>query len=59
MQSSHQDEQIKNYYKFEDELGRGAFSIVTKATHRKTGKKYAVKIIDRSTLEDDDEIALQ
>jgi len=43
----HTDTKITEFYKFEDELGRGSFAIVKKAVHRQTGLKYAVKIIDR------------
>jgi len=37
-------------YDVKEELGRGAFSIVKLAIHKKTGQKYAVKIIDKKTV---------
>ena len=54
----HEGEKIRDSYKFEDELGRGSFSIVKKAVHRLSGKQYAVKIINRNSFEDDEESAL-
>jgi hypothetical protein len=36
----------------------GAYSIVKKIVDRKTGKKYAVKIINKYDLSDDDELSL-
>ncbi len=45
--SYHSDKKIKDYYKMEEELGRGTFAIVRKAIHRKTGLEYAVKEFDK------------
>eukprot|EP01113_Clastostelium_recurvatum_P020307 TRINITY_DN240_c0_g1_i4.p1 TRINITY_DN240_c0_g1~~TRINITY_DN240_c0_g1_i4.p1 ORF type:complete len:319 (+),score=99.38 TRINITY_DN240_c0_g1_i4:435-1391(+) len=36
---------IEDHYLIGKEIGRGAFSIVKEATHRKTGEKFAVKSI--------------
>mmetsp|Transcript_12525 Transcript_12525/g.21091 ORF Transcript_12525/g.21091 Transcript_12525/m.21091 type:complete len:316 (-) Transcript_12525:53-1000(-) len=55
----HKEEKIRDHYKLEEELGRGSFAIVKRAVHRTTGAKCAVKIIDRQSLGDDDEMALQ
>jgi calcium/calmodulin-dependent protein kinase I len=43
----HVDKDIERFYKFEEELGRGAFSVVQAATHLETGEKRAVKIIKK------------
>ncbi|EDQ90849.1 uncharacterized protein MONBRDRAFT_36366 [Monosiga brevicollis MX1] len=41
-------------YNFEEELGRGHFSIVKKAQHVLSKDMVAVKIIDKTTLQDDE-----
>jgi len=41
---------IFDVYDIKEELGRGAFSIVKLAVHKKTGEKYAVKIIDKKNV---------
>ena len=51
----HTDKKIRDVYKFEEELGRGSFSIVRRAVHRKTGVKYAVKVI-KLDHQDEDQI---
>ena len=51
----HVDKKIRDVYKFEEELGRGSFSIVKRAVHRKTGVKYAVKVI-KLDHQDEDQI---
>ena len=48
-------EDIRKYYKFEKLLGSGAFGTV-RVAHRlnsEVEKKYAIKSIDRKTVEDD------
>jgi serine/threonine protein kinase len=57
--SYHTDEKVIDHYKFEDELGKGAFAVVKRAVHRQNGKKYAIKCIDRRSLGDDEENNLQ
>jgi len=44
---------ITDKYIIQDELGRGAFSIVKLAVEKSTGIKYAVKIINKSKVEQD------
>jgi len=44
---------IDNVYDLGDERGRGGFSIVYEATHRKEGNKVAIKVIEKSMLQDD------
>jgi calcium/calmodulin-dependent protein kinase I len=41
---------IFDVYEVKEELGRGAFSIVKLAVNKKTGEKYAVKIIDKKNV---------
>lgn len=38
-------ENPEKYYEFGEEIGKGKFSVVTECTHKKTGQKYAAKII--------------
>jgi calcium/calmodulin-dependent protein kinase I len=55
----HKGESILDFYKFEEEIGRGSFAIVKSAVNKKTGEKVAVKIIERGNLEEEDELSLQ
>jgi len=45
-------------YKMGDKLGEGAFSVVKKGTHRTTNRQFAIKIVTRSKLSKEDEVAL-
>jgi len=38
---------VETFYKFGKEIGKGGFSVVYKATERATGKKYAIKRIQK------------
>jgi len=40
-------------------LGEGAFSVVIEATNKETGESYAVKVVTKSKLTKEDEIALK
>mmetsp|Transcript_32581 Transcript_32581/g.81655 ORF Transcript_32581/g.81655 Transcript_32581/m.81655 type:complete len:300 (-) Transcript_32581:316-1215(-) len=42
---------VKELYSFGEELGRGEFSRVRQCVHRNSGKRYAVKIIDKNDTE--------
>ena len=55
----HKNESISDFYKLENELGRGSFAIVHAGVHKETGERVAIKIFDKSALDEDDEIALQ
>lgn len=55
----HKDDKITDYYKFEEELGAGSFAVVKSAINKTTGELVAVKIVDRTQMEEDDEVALQ
>ena len=45
MMSYHKGEQIRDFYKVEEELGRGSFAIVHRGVNRQTGEEVAIKII--------------
>ena len=42
-----------DYYKFVRLLGKGAFGKITLGIHKLTGKKVAIKSIDKSTIKDE------
>mmetsp|Transcript_17745 Transcript_17745/g.38338 ORF Transcript_17745/g.38338 Transcript_17745/m.38338 type:complete len:375 (+) Transcript_17745:843-1967(+) len=50
---------IEDMYNVEEKLGEGAFAVVKKATHKTTGQPYAIKIVNRSSLNRDIEAALK
>eukprot|EP00743_Colponemidia_sp_Colp-15_P000268 GILK01000315.1.p1 GENE.GILK01000315.1~~GILK01000315.1.p1 ORF type:complete len:356 (-),score=65.20 GILK01000315.1:193-1176(-) len=50
---------ITKFYRIEKTLGTGSFATVKKAINKATEREYAVKIVDRSNLEAEDEAALQ
>mmetsp|Transcript_7977 Transcript_7977/g.11930 ORF Transcript_7977/g.11930 Transcript_7977/m.11930 type:complete len:549 (+) Transcript_7977:182-1828(+) len=52
-------ENITDLYNVHETLGEGAFAVVKKATHKVSGEPYAVKIINRSSLNKDLEAALK
>ena len=45
---------IAQRYKVGEEIGAGAQATVYRATHKKTGSKVAIKIIENNWLEDDE-----
>ena len=45
---------ITDYYKIGSLIGKGKFSVVSSAIHKKTGKKVAVKIVQKSSLNEQD-----
>jgi serine/threonine protein kinase len=42
---------IEQVYEIKEELGRGEFSVVFLGVHRKTGEKYAIKVIDKANVD--------
>jgi hypothetical protein len=44
---NHQETSFQKSYCFLNEIGHGSFSVVKLALDRKSGKKFAVKIIDK------------
>mmetsp|Transcript_16332 Transcript_16332/g.23951 ORF Transcript_16332/g.23951 Transcript_16332/m.23951 type:complete len:320 (-) Transcript_16332:460-1419(-) len=52
-------ESFHTTYSMGETLGSGAFSIVKEGLHKKTGEKYAIKVVKRAQLSADEEVALQ
>lgn len=50
---------VTDCYKIGKELGRGAFAVVKECTHKASGRKYAIKVIDRAAMGDSNELSLQ
>lgn len=50
---------IKDSYKLDKVLGEGSFAVVRKGIKKSTGEEYAIKMIDKTAIESDDQIALQ
>ncbi|XP_015925252.1 ribosomal protein S6 kinase 2 beta isoform X2 [Parasteatoda tepidariorum] len=49
---------ITKDYEITEELGRGSFSVCKKCIYKENGKEYAVKIIDKSKRDCDEEIEI-
>ena len=49
---------IKDTYKIEGTIGRGSFATVKKAKFRATGERFAVKVLSKKKMNDDDKAAL-
>jgi len=45
---------VDDVYKVGDEIGRGAFSVVKKAVHKKSGEEVAIKIIEKKFVDKQD-----
>ena len=43
----HKGESVHDYYKVEDELGRGSFAVVRRAISKTTGEEVAIKVFER------------
>jgi len=48
-----EDGDIKDKYILGEEIGRGGFSVVVEATCREDGEKYAVKIVEKTLIQDE------
>lgn len=59
MESKANYRNIKEVYKIESTLGKGSFATVKKAKHRETGVRYAVKVISKSKISDEEKLAVQ
>lgn len=46
-------------YRLGKNLGEGAFSVVKEGSHKQSGHSYAIKIVTKSKLTQEDEVALQ
>ena len=45
--SYHKGESIRDFYKLEEELGRGSFAIVCRGINKATGEEVAIKIFEK------------
>jgi calcium/calmodulin-dependent protein kinase I len=50
---------LKDSYKLDAILGEGSFAIVRKGIKKTTNEEFAIKMIDKTSLECDDQLALQ
>jgi serine/threonine protein kinase len=50
---------LKDNYKLDKVLGEGSFAVVRKGIKKATNEEFAIKIIDKTNLESDDQFALQ
>ena len=57
-QAKSTSKKFEDNYTLEKKLGSGAFSIVREATHKDSGKKFAVKCIKKDGMSDDDKAGL-
>tara|TARA_B110000305_G_scaffold174600_1_gene193074 strand:- start:501 stop:692 length:192 start_codon:yes stop_codon:yes gene_type:complete len=49
---------IKLTYKIEGTIGRGSFATVKKAKFRDTGERFAVKVLSKKKMNDEDKVAM-
>jgi len=47
---------LKDAYKLDKVLGEGSFAVVRKGIKKATNEEFAVKIIDKTNLESDDQL---
>jgi len=52
-------ENIYDEYDIKDKVGEGRFAEVYKCTHKKSGRDYAVKVIDKTKIDDADKEGLR
>ena len=50
---------IKETYKIESTLGKGSFATVKLAKFRATGERFAVKVLSKKKMSDEDKIMMQ
>ena len=50
---------IKDDYKIESTIGRGSFALVKRAKNRQTQVKYAVKVLSKKKMTEEDLIGMQ
>ena len=50
---------IKETYKIEGTIGKGSFATVKKAKNRASGKRFAVKVLSKSKMSDEEKSAMQ
>ena len=49
---------IKETYKIEATIGKGSFATVKKAKFRATGERFAVKVLSKKKMTQEDKIAM-
>ena len=49
---------IKETYKIEATLGKGSFATVKRAKNRATGERFAVKVLSKKRMSDEDKAAM-
>mmetsp|Transcript_17337 Transcript_17337/g.22537 ORF Transcript_17337/g.22537 Transcript_17337/m.22537 type:complete len:358 (-) Transcript_17337:550-1623(-) len=57
--STHGGKKFSDVYKMGKELGSGAFSVVKEGTQKASGESYAIKIVTKTKLSEEDEAALK
>lgn len=50
---------IKEFYKIERIIGKGSFATVRRAKKRDTGERFAVKILSKRKMTEDDKMSLE
>lgn len=50
---------IKETYKIEATIGRGSFATVKQAKHRESGVRYAVKVLSKRKMSEEDKAAME
>ena len=58
MENSANYRNIKETYKIEGTIGKGSFATVKQAKHRETQVRYAVKVLSKKKMSDEDKIAM-
>ena len=59
MESTDHYRNIKETYKIEATLGKGSFATVKKAKNRATGERFAVKVLSKKKMSEEDKLAMQ
>jgi serine/threonine protein kinase len=59
MESTAHYRNIKETYKIEATLGKGSFATVKKAKLRATGERFAVKVLSKKKMSDEDKEAMK
>ena len=49
---------IKKEYKIEMTLGKGSFATVKRCKNRATGQRYAVKVLSKKKMSEEDKISM-
>lgn len=59
MESTEGFRNIKETYKIEGTIGKGSFATVKRAKNRETGVRYAVKVLSKKKMSEEDKISMQ